>query len=95
MNVRLSPFAREDLVEIWLTVRWQNGESAADTVVDRLRRGIETVASHPESGRRRDELVSGLRSLAERPWILFYRIEPDAVEVVRVLHGRRDLPTLL
>jgi toxin ParE1/3/4 len=46
-------------------------------------------------GRARDELASGLRSVAIERYVLFYRITADAVQVVRILLGSRDLPSLL
>jgi plasmid stabilization system protein ParE len=36
-----------------------------------------------------------LRSILVRPYAVIYRVNDDAVEVVRVLHERRDLPTVL
>lgn len=52
-------------------------------------------------GAPRNDLVTGLRALIERPYLIFYRLVPDSsdqavelVEIVRVIDGRRDLPTL-
>ena len=46
-------------------------------------------------GRARDELAPGLRSLVVRQYVLFYRVAPDAVQVVRILHGKRDIDSLM
>jgi len=49
----------------------------------------------------RPDIQPGLRMLVEAPYVVLYRIEPDsmeapveAVQIVRVLDGRRDLPNL-
>jgi plasmid stabilization system protein ParE len=39
--------------------------------------------------------MSGLRSILVHPYAVIYRVTDDAVEIVRVLHERRDLPTEL
>jgi len=31
------------------------------------------------------------RSIAVRPHVIFYRVQDGSAEIVRVLHGRRDL----
>jgi toxin ParE1/3/4 len=42
----------------------------------------------------RAELLAGMRSLLIHPYILFYRVEADTVEIVRILHGRRDVASI-
>jgi plasmid stabilization system protein ParE len=45
-------------------------------------------------GRARDDLAPGLRSLAWRDYVILFRYVAGGVQVVRLLHGARDLPTL-
>lgn len=45
-------------------------------------------------GRLRDELTEGLRSFPVGRYVIFYRIVQDGVEIVRVLHGARDLDSI-
>ena len=47
--------------------------------------------SHPFAGRGRNEVRPGLRSIAASPHVVFYRVNNDVAEIVRVLDGRRDL----
>ena len=49
---------------------------------------------HPFGGRSRDELRAGLRSLLSDPYVIFYRVRDGVPEIVRVLHGRRDLDAI-
>lgn len=46
---------------------------------------------HPFAGRARNEVRPGLRSIAASPHIVFYRVNNDVAEIVRILDGRRDL----
>ena len=39
-------------------------------------------------------MATGLRSLPLGNYIIFYRPIDDGIEVVRILHGARDLPPL-
>jgi addiction module RelE/StbE family toxin len=62
---------------------------------------MQTVANleqHPLLGRLRQDLKPpGIRSLVLRPfprYLLFYRVEGDALEILRVKHGMMNLPAL-
>ena len=42
----------------------------------------------------RDELAEGLRSFAVGRYVIFYRPISEGVEIVRVLHGSRDIDAI-
>jgi toxin ParE1/3/4 len=42
-------------------------------------------------GRARTELAANLRSFVVLPFVVFYRPCEDTIEVIRVLHGSRDI----
>ena len=52
---------------------------------------IMLLEEHPLGGRSREELRPGLRSIAARPHVVFYRVRRAVPEIVRVLDGRHDL----
>ncbi len=92
--VRLLAEARNDLDEIWSFIAADSVEHA-DRLVTRLLDVCDsTLATFPESGRPRPELDVALRSLSVGDYVVFYRFTEDAVQVVRILHGARDSPTL-
>jgi toxin ParE1/3/4 len=37
------------------------------------------------------DVLSGLRSVVVARYVVFYRLTSDAVQIVRVLHGSRDI----
>jgi toxin ParE1/3/4 len=93
-TITLSPEADEDLIEIWGYL----AREASERVADRQLREVDTVCARlkawPYSGRKRDELLAGMRSVPIHPYVLFYRIQGNAIEIVRVLHGRRDIASI-
>ena len=93
-HVDVRPEAEADLIDIGLYIA-EYSTTRARSVVQRLRLRARLLKTHPEAGRPRPELGDGIRSLIDRPYVLLYRIEGAAVEVVAILHGARDLPTVL
>lgn len=84
------PLARSDLSEIWDYIAADN-ETRADAFVDLIDRKIQALAGQPNMGRARDELAEGLRSFPVGRHVIFYRVVPHGIEIVRILHGSRDL----
>jgi plasmid stabilization system protein ParE len=67
----------------------------AEQVVERLAGRLEQACTFPASGRivpevQRDEI----RELIEPPYRLVYRVLPEVIEVVAVLHSRQQFPGL-
>ena len=73
---------------------------AAMAFVDELEHAYGHIQRHPATGSPRyaHELdLPGLRfwSLKRFPYLVFYMVGPEAIEVWRVLHGSRDIPAWL
>ena len=66
----------------------------ADRVLGTIDQKCQALAEQPGIGRRRDELAPGLRSLPVGSYVVFYRGRGDGIEVIRVLHGARDINTV-
>ncbi len=86
-----SPDARTDLADIWAYYTGVAGVETANKIVRDIHAACRPSEDFPLAGRTRDELQPGLRSLAVRPHVVFYRVVGGAPEIVRVLDGRRDL----
>ena len=52
------------------------------------------IADSPMIGRTREELAPGLRSFPVGNHVIFYRSVKNGIEVIRVLHGARDIEFL-
>ena len=68
---------------------------AAERHVRRIVAAAERLAEFPKSGRARPEISEGARSLVVGRYLVLYRIEGEHVEIVRVVHGARDVGGLL
>ena len=90
---RLAPLAQHDVEEIAFYVALDNYDSAY-RLVDRFFETFALLAEFPDMGRKRDEFP-GLRSFAVKPYVVFYRHRQDCIEIARVLHGSRDISSLL
>jgi toxin ParE1/3/4 len=66
----------------------------ADEAVRDLFRVCDRLVDHPFLGRPRNDLIPGLRSILAHPYIVFYRVSGSNIEVVRVLHQRRDIDAI-
>ncbi|MET3593744.1 MULTISPECIES: type II toxin-antitoxin system RelE/ParE family toxin [Mesorhizobium] len=60
-------------------------------MLDRIEPRCQQLATYPYSGPPRDDIAPGIRHLIVGEYLTFYRVGGDAIEVVRVLHGRRKI----
>ena len=87
------PRARIDLAEIWVNIAEDN-VARADAFIETIDQKFHILSEQPKMGRLRDELEEGLRSFPVGRYIIFYLPLPQGIEIVRVLHGARDLDAL-
>jgi toxin ParE1/3/4 len=92
-QIRISPRARSDLTEIWSYIA-DDSVANADAFIDKLHKTIQVLAKQPRSGRRREELAPGILSFPFGRYIIFYCTNRYAIEIVRVLHGARDIQSI-
>lgn len=94
MNYRLSPAAQTDLDDVWLYIA-QDNPQAADRFLDTLEEKLAMLTTHPNVGRKCDELGPGLQRFPVSAYVVFYRFQAEHMEIVRVLHGARDIESIL
>ncbi|MER3587095.1 MAG: type II toxin-antitoxin system RelE/ParE family toxin, partial [Mastigocladus sp. ERB_26_1] len=82
--------AEQDLEDIWIYLAQQD-ELAGDKQIAQLLDRLPMLAQFPDMGRKRDDLLQGLRSFPVKPYIVFYTKITDGIEIVRVLHQSRDI----
>ncbi len=90
MKYRLLPQAQVDLEAIGDYIAAHN-PNAAVRLVEALQRRWDLLTLHPRSGAPRDDIAPGIRHLVVGEYLTLYRIGDDAIEIVRVLHGRRKI----
>jgi len=97
-SIVIRPQALADLAEIWAHIA-DDSPRQADVFAARIDREFRALARHPNSGRERPELLAALRSMPVGRYVIFYiprsyGRRSRRIEVIRVLHGSRDLKPL-
>jgi len=95
---QFTPQAAKDLFDIWSFITKDNTE-AADRVEAAIFRSCDLLADSPLAGRTRKDLTSlPLRFWVVSPYsnyLIVYDPESNPLRVIRILHGARDLPSIL
>lgn len=91
LRVTWSPDADADLLDIWDHLVRTSSVAVADEQLVRIFTVSSRLSEWPRSGRPRDSIIPGMRSLVVNPYLVFYRLGSGGVQIVRVLHGRRDI----
>lgn len=92
--------AREDVVQYGVYLA-QHSITAAEQFVDAVERACQELLEFPGMGamaRLRAADVRNVRKLSVPGFanlIIFYRERDDGIEVLRVLHGARDIESIL
>jgi toxin ParE1/3/4 len=79
----LSLEADLDLEEVFDYTLEVHGLDQAEAYVSGFDDVFSSLTTHPELGSSRDEIKVGLRSLSYESHIVFYRIQPDHIRIVR------------
>ena len=86
--------AEGDLIDIWIYVAQDNPE-AADKLLDEIEAKFSLLADNPHIGPARPDIAPELRYSPVGNYLILYRIIPGGIEIVRVVHGARELTNLL
>jgi|SRR5437660_3618068 len=85
--------SEQDVYEIGVFIARDNPD-AAIRLIDRFDETLKMLGQNPLAGRDREELAPRVRSFPVGNYLLFYRPARDGIELIRVLHGARDLRRL-
>jgi toxin ParE1/3/4 len=92
-----TPQAREDLIEIYATIKIDDS-LAAERIYWAMEKRVSALLTYPRLGMRRPEIASTARVLVEGMYLILYETHPDTddgpvqeVRIIRIVHGHRDL----
>jgi toxin ParE1/3/4 len=89
------PLAKSDLKEIWQYIA-ANNPAKADQYLDAIETALQKLSEAPLLDRMRADLAPQLYSFIIKRHVIFYRpLGQGSIEVIRILHGARDLKKLL
>ncbi len=92
MRVHWTNKALNDLLSIYEHIE-SSSPGYADQTVDRLTRRTGQIEVFPHSGRTVPEYErEDIRELIESPYRIIYQIRKEQIDVVSVLHSRKQLP---
>ncbi len=84
-----------DLLDIWQFIAKDNS-IAADKTIRNLDTRSQELRTHPRLGISRKDVAPNMRQLVMGNYLILYRIigNDNDIEIVRFLHGARDLFSL-
>lgn len=93
-RIEVSRAALADFDAVYDFIADANPQAAA-RVLRSLDRAIQLLPDQPRLGRPFQFRRRKLRLLTHRGYLVFYRERPGVIEIVRVIHGRRNIPDIL
>ena len=92
MRVRWTNTAVQHLLAIYAHIA-RDAPRYGQRLIDRLTARSEQIASFPLTGRMVPEYqATDVREVIERPYRIIYRIKPDQIDILAVVHGAQALP---
>ncbi|MFG0285883.1 MAG: type II toxin-antitoxin system RelE/ParE family toxin [Phycisphaerales bacterium JB039] len=92
----LSPVAFGELLAILEYIEGESGLAAADSVLDDFEKAFDLLASSPRAGRIRTEAAGdNIRWWLVHRYVVLYDSTTEPLRIIRILHGARDLDSLL
>ncbi len=92
----LAPEAALDLVQIWRYVKEQSSIEIANHVESVIRDRIVFLSGNPGAGHWRRNLTDeAVKFFPVYSYLIVYRPETTPLQIVSILHGRRDVEELL
>lgn len=100
MQAQLRAAAESDVAEAADYYREEAGPEIALGFIDSIETAITHLGEYPLSGSLRFAFELGIPdlrswSLPRVPYLIFYVPDDDRIDIWRVLHARRDIPTFL
>lgn len=85
--------AQQDLEQI-LDYLDSQSTQAADRFALKFEQTCDLHAMHPGIGASSEEYAPNLRHFTVWNYAVFYRPIDDGIEIIRIIHGARDIPKL-
>ena len=92
----IAPQAARDLVQIWRYIKTEKSKEIADRVESVIRNKFGYLAEFPYAGHLRSDLTSAdVRFLPVYSYLVVYRPDTEPVQIVGILHARRDVARII
>jgi len=91
-RIVLTPQAHQDLEDLFDHLDAQQPR-LSDRFAETFDRTCGLHLKHPLMGASSEDLAPNLRHFTVWNYVVFYRPAADGLEILRILHGARDLPS--
>ena len=85
-----SPRAKADIEEIWDYTAAHWSVRQAEAHIRQIQAAIETIAAAPKLARSCDDVRAGYWKYPAGSHMIFFRLIPGGIDIVRILHSRMD-----
>ncbi len=87
--------ALSDLDEIWLYTFQNWSAEQANRYYELIFEVINNICMDPDSGKQMSHIRKGYRVSKVKSHLIFYKVEKEVIEVIRILHKRMDIENRL
>ncbi len=98
-NIEYSVESKQDLIDIKRYIKYNLQEpNTAQKLITKIKKEIDSLKDNPEMYSIIDDDIIKrfkIRKLVVDNYIVFYRINDENIQIVRVMYGRRNWITLL
>ena len=98
-NIEYSMESKQDLIDIKRYIKYNLQEpNTAQKLITKIKKEIDSLKDNPEMYSVIDDDIIKrfkIRKLVVDNYIVFYRINDENIQIVRVMYGRRNWITLL
>lgn len=89
-SYRVTPRARDDIKSIGIYTQQKWGRVQRSQYLKQLEQRFEWLAQYPLLGKYRADIAEGFYSYLHREHVVFYRITPDFIDIIGVVHQEMD-----
>ena len=91
----ISTKAISDLEEVWLYTVDKWSIEQADRYYNLIFDEIAFICKNPKAGKQMEDVRKSYRAAKVKSHFIFYKVENDIVQIVRILHERMDIENRL
>ena len=99
LEIIWSKDAGDELVEIISYIKYNTGKITAEKIYSKIMEEVKRISENAK-GRRVSPLlrelgINYIHQVNINPWILFYKVENNRMEIISLIDGRRNLEEIL